>query len=454
MKICERALYAQVMDGNGTVRPCAWAGFYTLGNLRENTLAEVFHSEAAQRFRQTLIDQTYDFCNSEECPYMANHELEKHMIELDEFPEYPQELSLAYDNRCNYHCTCCVARQDVEIDAEIEKKIEQEIRKALPNIKCCNANGQGEFFVSSSIMKLLSEWEPQKIKDATFSLESNGSLFTPKNWEKVQNLGNANLNVVITVHSFDEVAYQYLSGTNLKIEQIIENLRFIKKLRKEGVVNSFVITTVMQERNFRTLPQFIERCFREFEVDQVRIRRFLPERAMDENIEWFFDIRNPIHPYHQEFLDVMKHPIFKDSRVFIWTGDNLSTRGELPAKANYGVLKKLFFIENIGEKLSNYLKFLGYDQIILYALSDIAKALIKVLSGQSIRISYIYDRNTKLEEWNGLEVKKPLNMNLLKTKEPIMVTLIARHKEMEEFLRCHEYTGDILCLKQILEKIE
>lgn len=70
---------------------------------------------------------------------------------------------------------------------------------------------------------------------------------------------------------------------------------------------------------------------------------------MDENIEWFFDVRNPLHPYHQEYLDMMKAPILKDPRVFVWTGDNLSKRGELPARANYRVLKDLFFIENIGK---------------------------------------------------------------------------------------------------------
>ena len=54
---------------------------------------------------QTMKDETYDYCNAEECPYMANGDLEDHVIELDGIPDYPQELSLAYDNHCNYKCT-------------------------------------------------------------------------------------------------------------------------------------------------------------------------------------------------------------------------------------------------------------------------------------------------------------------------------------------------------------
>ena len=144
-----------------------------------------------------------------------------------------------------------------------------------------------------------------------------------------------------SVHSFDNAAYQLLSGTKINIDKVVENLLFVKELRAEGKINYFEIAIVMQERNFRELPEYIERCLNEFGADRVRVRRFLPEKAMDENIEWFFDIRNPLHPYHQEYLEIMKHPIFKDPRVFIWTGDHLSNRGEIPAKANYEVMRAL-----------------------------------------------------------------------------------------------------------------
>ena len=452
MKICRQALYVQIIDGIGTVRACGWAGYYLLGNLRDSTMPEVFHSESAKRFRKTLIDGTYDFCNEENCPYMANNILETQLIEIEEIPEYPEIVSLAYDRRCNYHCTCCVSRCDDKMDPIVQKKIENEIRASLPHVKVFSANGLGEFFISDSMIELVSEWKPEKIKHARFELETNGSLFNKENWARVQNIGNADLSVTLTVHSFDELAYQYLSGTKMKIDRIIANLKFVKKLREERIINFLEIAMVMQERNFRDLPEYIDRCLNEFGADKVRVRRFLPEKAMDENIEWFFDIRNPLHPYHQEYLEVMKHPIFKDPRVFKWTGEHLSNRGELPAKANYRILRDLFLINDIGKKLSDYLLERGYKEIILYAITDIACALCKVLEGEPVKIKYIYDRNTCLEEWNGFQVKKPLNKKLKRTVEPLLVTLVARHSEMEEFLRCRGYEGVILNLEQILKK--
>ena len=147
----------------------------------------------------------------------------------------------------------------------------------------------------------------------------------------------------------------------------------------------------------------------------------------------------------------MKHPIFNDPRVFKWTGDHLSNRGEIPARANYRVMRDLFLIDNVGEKICNYLKDRGIDKVILYAISDIGKALVKVLEDQPITIEYVYDRNTSLTEWNGFKVEKPLHDNLVKTELPLLVTLIARHNEMVESLRHLGFKGEILCLDEILE---
>lgn len=417
-------------------------------------MSEVYNSEAALEFRRSLIEGTYDYCNEENCPYMANNILDSQLIEIDEIPEYPEIVSLAYDRRCNYHCTCCISRCDDKMDSKIQEKIENEIRKTLPHVKVFSANGLGEFFVSDSMLKLVSEWNPKEIEHAKFEMETNGSLFNQKNWEKIKNIGEADLSVTITVHSFDEAAYQYLSGTSIKISQIEDNLRFVKSLRKQEKINFLEIALVAQERNFRTLPTFIRRCLDEFGADRVRVRRFLPEKAMDENIEWFFDVRNPLHPYHKEYLKVMEDPIFQDPRVFKWTGDHLSNRGELPAKANYDVMKRLFLRENVGEKLSEYLIGKGYRKICLYAITDIGRALMKVLKGQQLEVECIYDRNTRLTEWNGLEVKKPTHENLVELQLPLLVTLVPRHNEMEEFLHNHGYQGKVISLAKVLNEIE
>lgn len=91
----------------------------------------------------------------------------------------------------------------------------------------------------------------------------------------------------------------------------------------------------------------------------------------------------------------------------------------------------------------------------MYATTDVGKALLKVLEGQEIEVSpFILDRNNNSEEWNGLTIQKPMEKFLCDFEGPILVTLVARHHEMEMFLRKRNYTGDILELNSILELLK
>ncbi len=454
MKICRQALYAQVIDEEGTVRACGWAGYYILGKLTEQGMHEIYHGEAAKRFQQSLIEKTYDYCNAENCPYMANGTLDEQLVEIDEIPYYPQILSLAYERRCNYKCTCCISQNNVRLQENNRKSIEDELNKVVPHVKILSANGLGELFVSESILDVISQWNPLDEENASFEIETNGSLFNEENWRRIENLGKYNLKVFLTVHSFEQDAYQYLSGTALPITQIERNLEFVKQLRENNVINYLEIATVVQERNFRTLPYFVERCLNEYKADRVRVRRFLPEKAMDENIEWFFDVRNPLHPYHKEYLKMMKNPIFKHPRVFIWTGEHLSNRGDIPAKVHYDVLKKICLIPHIADKWKKYLAERGYSRLVLYAVTDIAKVLLNLFADNRIEVIYLYDRNTKLEECMGMQVRRPTHYNLQHTEEPILVTLAARHNEIEDNLRNAGFSGDILKLEDVLKELE
>ena len=236
MKVCQRGLEsAWIVGAEGEVCVCSWTG-YTLGNLQEHTMEELWNSEKL--------------------------------------------ISLSYEEQCNYTCGCCRKepyrpRKDEKMKIE---KIENEINKLVDHLNHISANGAGELFCSGSAMKFLSNINTDR--PIKITLESNGSLFTPQNWEKISNLGKYDLGVYITVHSFCEETYRFLSGTDMPVSTVIENLHFIQKLRDQGIVNFFEIATVVCERNFREMPGFVDRCLKEFNPDSIRMRSFLPNGFM------------------------------------------------------------------------------------------------------------------------------------------------------------------------------
>ncbi len=463
MKICERGInFIQVIDSRGGVRACSWMKKNYMGCLLENTLEEIYHSELAEDVRSHLLDESYKDCQLDNCPYLANGTINEHLIELDEIPKYPSELYLAYEGNCNYNCTCCTSYMNMR---EAKKRdwsdnydlIKQRIQNILPHITKISANGRGELFCSRRILEILRDWRPlNPTEEISVLLETNGSLFNEKNWKKIENLGQYSLQVAITVMSFQEEVYQYLSGTHLPVSNIIDNLHFVKKLREKGVVNELEIATVLQEQNFREMPTFTERCLNEFGADCVRIRPIVPGGPMDDHIKWFMDVRNPYHPYYQEYRKVMEHPVFRHPKVLLWSGSYDSMLGEHPGiraekqlEKRQNVLQiidRILMDEDAIETLKNYLNQNNIKQLSLYGIGRVGKLLLRLNgAGESIYIKELYDNFTAGKKYNNHPIILPKEGDYKDSKNTaILVTVCSGKEEIEQELRTYGFEGKIL----------
>lgn len=437
----------------GDVRMCGWTQ-YVIGNLLENSIEELWHGEKAEKFRKSLQDGSYQFCKSEMCPYLANHTLDTILTEY-KVPNYPRYCSLSYEEQCNYVCKFCRDKKYVSTQGEREqyKKIEKEVKKFIGELDTLSTNGVGEVFCSPSILNILGN---VKLKEsAKVQVESNGSLFNEKNWQKIDNIGKYNLEVIITVHSFDEDAYQFLSGTTLPVDNVLQNLRFIKSLREKNIVNRFEIATVVCERNFRHMPDFVKRSL-EFNPDSIRLRFFEPYGVRSKSIEWFFDVRNPHHPYYEEFVNVMRHPVFEDPRVWKWQGETLSNFKEHPyyeEQSKVRILSRLLTLENIGERLRNYFQEHDVRRFALYGSGYVGQAFASLLNQNGIEFNNILDTYASGQErFKNHNIIKPDACNLGEY-DSIIITSSAS-KEIENNLINLEYGGQIVVLSDLIQLIE
>lgn len=432
MRLCEQALnFVQIIDYDGTVRICPWQFNNIIGKLSESSMRDIWKGERADAVRQKLISEDYSDCFIDACPFLAMGDIENHMVEIDEIPEYPQALYLGFEKVCNYHCTSCTTpaimqcnQKNMEVIEKGYQLIEERLQEVLPHVKFISANGLGELFVSKHILNILANWHPLAPKEeCRVELESNGSLFDADHWQQIANLGQYHLSVSITVMSFEEDIYQILSGTKLPIKQIEDNLRFVKSLRDQGIVDFFEIATVYQERNFRTLPEFARRCVEEFGADYVRLRPYTPQGNFTPDIEWFTDVRGKYHPYHQEFLEVMKDPIFQHPKVHDWGGGLDSMLGKLPSQLKAESLEMVASLsDKRGRMLNQYRDFcakllssernvkalreiLQGKDFLIYGLGKVGKELVGKLGDDGLR--GILDEYSKDKEFCGFKVCRP-----------------------------------------------
>lgn len=460
-KICERLLnFVQIIDYKGTVRLCSWINNNVIGTLSSQSMKEIYHGECANELRKKIIDGDYSLCNVDACPYLAMNDIENHMVEFDTIPEYPETLYLAFENVCNYNCMSCNVH-DIMLEnkkEDLEKgydQIEDRLKKVLPYVKTLGANGCGELFVSKRILKLLSEWNPiAPEEEITVRLETNGLLFDEEHWKQIENLGKYNLKVAITVMSFDEPTYQLLSGTNLPITRIEDNLRFVKKLREQEIVNYFEIATVVQERNFRTVPEFARRCVEEFGADYVRLRPYMPWGSQEPEIEWFMDIRNPEHPYYGEYKEMKKDIIFKHPRVFDWSGGRDSVNIKtFPYKSSYlkekiisDILSKPSVLE---KKIREYA---NKKQIVIYGLGIVGKILVRELKERGIEPVYMLDKFKVCSEYENIKVYNLEETEDIPKDVRIIITPLMKLEEIKNELELLGYRNEKMHIKQLVEE--
>lgn len=462
MKICKRGLnFVQVTDAHGTCRMCSWSKNNIIGSLLNDSLSNIYKGEKATFFRSKLIDNNYEDCPTDNCPFLANGTIEDNCIEIDEIPEYPSELFLAFEGNCNYNCTCCTSYMNMRETAEKDwssnyEKIEKSIEIALPYVKKISANGRGELFCSKRILGILANWKPlSPIDEISVSLETNGSLFNERNWEKIKNLGQYNLSVSITVMSFKEDVYQFLSGTQLPISNIIRNLLFVKKLREEGMINHLELATVMQEQNFREMPEFTKRCIEEFGADSVRIRPIMPGGPMDVRSQWFMDVRNPYHPYYKEYKKVMQHEIFKHPKVLLWSGDLDSNRGGYPGERDTIILNMMqdILTDNLFlDKLASRITISGAKRLWIYGVGKITKTIIRLNSYEQKINADLFIDNYYQDVINGMKIYKASELDTKNSEDVgLLITVLGYERQIEQEMINLGFGGTVIKLNELLE---
>ncbi len=450
MKLCKRAKdFVQIINEDGAVRLCSWLNDGgVIGHLTKNSLDEIYHSEAAELIRDMHARGDHSNCNPNQCPYVANNNVEDFEIEIDEIPRFPESLYMAFENVCNYKCVMCdipncMARADVKAREKKLDIIEAELRKALPYVKHLSANGLGELFASKHTLRLLSEWKPiADPSEISVTLETNGSLFDEEHWKQIENLGKYKLSVCITVLSFHDELYRELSGTNQPVDKLISNLHFVKSLREKGVIDYLELATVYQNKNYKELPEFARRCIEEFGADYVRLRPFDPWGAEGLR-EWMMDVRNVYHPNHEDFLQVMKDPVLSHPKVHDWGGGRESGLGPEPygkLRKQFAILDRIFCDDSFAGRL---MEVCGEKKAVVYGLTVVGKALASRIKNEG-KLVYCLDRKMDGMEYLGVPIYGINHFEDLDKDVTVIIALHWSEDVIKNMLQRAGYSGNIV----------
>lgn len=455
MKYCERPFKHVYVMPNGNVLLCSW-NTKPIGNLLENSLEEIWNGSIATEIRKSIKDNSFRYCKTTGCPFCENGSLKTVDEDNDELFTplvQPVEFNCAIDYTCNHSCPSC--RHEVFIpDEKYIKNMDIIIEKLLPylpNAEFVSTDGQGDCFASPKVMKML-ENITIKNPNMRITLETNGVLFDEAHWKRIEHLSKAHMRVVVTPNSFEKATYKYLSGGHDNVDKLLENLKFIRSLREKELINDFAISIVVQDRNFRELPAFCEKCIDEFHVDSVSIKPIYKWFKLKEDEYLEKDILNPLHPYFDEYQDVWKDERLKNPKIFWWGAKNIHPAKKMP-KEKYIELWDvaadwLNLVLDNPECVQEYLRKKGYQKVAIYGYGRVGKMLYKNIKEMT---NLIIDRlpkcvNDKVVTVLACEEKYP-------DTDLVIVTPMSEYNSIIDSIS-GKTTADIVSLQELIKKIK
>lgn len=400
MKFCDRPFKYAYLAPDGEVWPCGWM-HCTIGNLYEQDLDEIWHSEAAEKARESILNGSFAFCRKMSCPFCERDELPdltEEEIRKEAVPsETPLNITMANDRTCNIACTSCrTCLQPVEKTER--EKINSALERLVPfanKTESLDMNGQGEFLANQSYLNFLERLRPER-KDFSISFETNGTLFDEAHWARFSHLGEYNISVTVTLNSLRREVFRYLSGGFDYLDQELNNLRFLSRLRREGKINSLAVTMVIQEANCWEVPEFIHTFAHsdEYEVDRIVMKPLYNWFKMEPQTYWFKNILNPLHPYHKEYLKILSDDCWNDPKVFDWGCHNI--REAIPHPLEQEKIYNRLLLDiyqneqglTPGEFLKTCVERAGGGRIGYYGKNEFSKSFVKMLQDAGVDIAF------------------------------------------------------------------
>ena len=332
--ICLQPFHFMEFSTNGEVYTCcpAWTRI-SIGNIKKNTIPEIWNSKKAQYIRQKMYDGEWrDVCKPI-CPIISDYRRYDNLILHEYFDKFecltpqimdeirnrqvclesmPTVFNLSNSRVCNLSCIMC-NRKSRRHNPKVIEKTAREVFNHLQAAKKIVLTGMGDPFARPDTRDILINFD-NRDSDVRFDIITN-ALLLPKYWEKVRRQKFGNL--LISADAATKETYEKIriGGT---WENLLESLALVKENKDR--FSSVTINMTVMRYNYREIPAFID--FAEsygFNVSFQRVRGMYGKQN-------FFEARDAKTLEELRVIISCEQP--KIRAVTIFWGDLLEFTGE------------------------------------------------------------------------------------------------------------------------------
>jgi len=295
---------------------------------------DIWNNERMQFMRKCILEDKLErVCNFKFCPIAINKEeielekLQTSYMNLNEISEQiklgktkletgPSIFEIGNSGKCNLACIMCETkesyfRDDENLNKAIYSKIIPEL---LPGLSRLALLGNGDPLYNKYSRKLLEQMDPSLYPSLRINLITNGQLFTPQMWEKIQHNNFSYINV--SIDAATRTTYEYIRR-NGSWDVLNRNLELISSLRRKKVFDFFSTSFIVMKSNYKEMGDFAEFALR-LGCDRVEFQRMAGLADIRENINVIKDKKILSEIAHM----LNENPVFKRKEIQTYVIDD------------------------------------------------------------------------------------------------------------------------------------
>jgi len=299
-----------------------------IGDIEKEGFEAIWNGPKLREIRKSMQESSFLYCNKELCPEIQSGKLhDKDYIYKTEYKDYlaiedgkvshgPRIVYFSEDRTCNLACPSC--RKDyISISEEESKRIagvrEEFIPLLLKDAESLNICSSGDPFASKIYRDFLFSFEGAKFPRLEINLNTNGVLLTESVFNKMANVHGNLGSIYISLDAARPETYA-ITRKGGDWQKALSNIRFLAAMRKKGAFKHLQLDFVVQDYNYRELPEFVK-LGQELGVDKVYFQR-ISNWGTYSKVEYEErNIMNPTHKLYPHFKDICQHPLMASSII-------------------------------------------------------------------------------------------------------------------------------------------
>ncbi|MCR5260415.1 MAG: SPASM domain-containing protein [Candidatus Gastranaerophilales bacterium] len=311
-RICMAPFTEVEISEEGNVNCCcsSYTNEYFFGNIYEDSFDEIWNGEKAKAFRQDIIDGKYTYCNRDICNFGRLRPV-KYPPSIE--APYPRFVTIAYDRTCNLMCTTCrdhLIRQSKFSEEELNENVDKFYLPICQNAREVILNSIGECLISKHSRRLIKK-AAEKYPNLKFNIMTNGVACNRIVMEQLGLMDKIST-LQVSIHAATEETYNKITRTG-NFKYVMKNLKWISEQHKKRIFPIVLINFVVHSLNYKEMIAFVQLAQ---ELDVLasfwELQKWSGETEMLHDYEKY-TVFDKNHPEYNDFLEILKDPIFRDS---------------------------------------------------------------------------------------------------------------------------------------------